>query len=125
MRSGPSSSDSSVGNVENSARLYLPTFAKGMDNIRLVRVGTNNFELQVRQISSYHNANIEYQYWSYGCNVSAWENLQSTSNTSVAVSAGGASTLADSRASSADVWTSARTFYIQDHNLPIRVLVLV
>lgn len=116
MRSGPSSSNSSVGTVENSARLYLPTFAKGMDNIRLVRVGTNNFELQVRQISSYHNANIEYQYWSYGCNVSAWENLQSTSNTSVAVSAGGASTLADSRASSADVWTTARTFYIQDHN---------
>ena len=116
MRSSPSSSNSSVGNVENSARLYLPTFAKGMDNIRLVRVGTNNFELQVRQISSYHNANIEYQYWSYGCNVSAWESLQSTSNTTVAVSAGGASTLADSRASSADVWTSARTFYIQDHN---------
>lgn len=116
MRSGPSSSNSSVGNVENSARLYLPTFAKGMDNIRLVRVGTNNFELQVRQIGSYHNANIEYQYWSYGCNVSAWENLQSTSNTSVAVSAGGASTLADSRASSADVWTTARTFYIQDYH---------
>lgn len=116
MRSGPSSSDSSVGNVENSARLYLPTFAKGMDNIRLVRVGTNNFELQVRQIGSHHNANIEYQYWSYGCNVSAWESLQSTSNTSVAVSAGGASTLADSRASSADVWTTARTFYIQDYH---------
>jgi hypothetical protein len=116
MRSGPSSSDSSVGTVENSARLYLPTFAKGMDNIRLVRVGTNNFELQVRQIGSYHNANIEYQYWSYGCNVSAWENLQPTSNTSVAVSAGGASTLADSRASSADVWTTARTFYIQDYH---------
>lgn len=116
MRSGPSSSDSSVGTVENSARLYLPTFAKGMDNIRLVRVGTNNFELQVRQIGSYHNANIEYQYFYYGCNVSAWENLQSTSNTSVAVSARGASTLADSRASSADVWTTARTFYIQDHN---------
>ena len=116
MRSGPSSSDSSVGTVENSARLYLPTFAKGMDNIRLVRVGTNNFELQVRQIGSYHNANIEYQCWSYGCNVFAWENLQPTSNTSVVVSAGGASTLADSRASSADVWTSARTFYIQDHN---------
>ena len=116
MRSGPSDSDINVGILINSARLYLPTFAKGMDNIRLVRVGTNNFELQVRQISSYHNANIEYQYWSYGCNVSAWESLQSTSNTSVAVSAGGASTLADSRASSADVWTSARTFYIQDHN---------
>lgn len=116
MRSGPSSSDSSVGNIENSARLYLPTFAKGMDNIRLVRVSTNYFEIQVRQIGSYHNANIEYQYWSNGCNVSAWENLQSTSNTSVAVSAWGASTLADSRASSADVWTSARTFYIQDHN---------
>lgn len=116
MRSGPSSSDSSVGNVENSARLYLPTFAKGMDNIRLVRVGTNNFELQVRQISSWHNGYIQYQYWANGANVSAWENLQSTSNTSVAVSAGGASTLADSRASSADVWTTARTFYIQDHN---------
>lgn len=116
MRSGPSSSNSSVGNIENSARLYLPTFAKGMDNIRLVRVRTNYFEIQVRQIGSYHNANIEYQYWSYGCNVSAWENLQSTSNTSVAVSAGGASTLADSRASSADVWTTARTFYIQDYH---------
>ena len=116
MRSGPSSSDSSVGNVENSARLYLPTFAKGMDNIRLVRVGTNNFELQVRQISSWHNGYIQYQYFSSGANVSAWRGLQSTSNTSVAVSAGGASTLADSRASSADVWTSARTFYIQDHN---------
>lgn len=116
MRSGPSASDSNVGDISNSARLYLPTFAKGMDNIRLVRVGTNNFELQVRQIGSYHNANIEYQYWSYGCNVSAWESLQSTSNTSVAVSAGGASTLADSRASSADVWTTARTFYIQDYH---------
>ena len=116
MRSGPSSSNSSVGNVENSARLYLPTFAKGMDNIRLVRVGTNNFELQVRQIGSYHNGHIQYQYWAYGANVSAWRGLQSTSNTSVAVSAGGASTLADSRASSADVWTTARTFYIQDHN---------
>ena len=116
MRSGPSSSDSSVGNVENSARLYLPTFAKGMDNIRLVRVGTNNFEIQVRQIGSRHSGYIQYQYSSSGCNVSAWENLQSTSNTSVAVSAGDASTLADSRASSADVWTKARTFYIQDHN---------
>ena len=116
MRSGPSSSDSSVGTVKNSARLYLPTFAKGMDNIRLVRVGTNNFELQVRQIGSYHNANIEYQYWSYGCNVSAWENLQSTSNTSVAVSAGGASTLADSRASSADVLTTSRTLWGRPFN---------
>ena len=116
MRSGPSSSDSSVGNVENSARLFLPTFAKGMDNIRLVRVGTNNFELQVRQIGSWHNGYIQYQYWANGANVSAWESLQPTSNTSVVVSAGDASTLADSRASSADVWTSARTFYIQDHN---------
>ena len=116
MRSGPSASDSNVGDISNSARLYLPTFAKGMDNIRLVRVGTNNFELQVRQISSYNNGYIQYQYWANGANVSAWRGLQSTSNTSVAVSAGGASTLADSRASSADVWTSARTFYIQDHN---------
>lgn len=116
MRSAPSASDSNVGNVSNSARLYLPTFAKGMDNIRLVRVGTNNFELQVRQIDSYHNGHIQYQYWADGANVSAWRGLQSTSNTSVAVSAGGASTLADSRASSADVWTSARTFYIQDYN---------
>jgi hypothetical protein len=116
MRSAPSASDSNVGNVSNSARLYLPTFAKGMDNIRLVRVGTNNFELQVRQIGSYHNGHIQYQYWANGANVSAWRGLQSTSNTSVAVSAGGASTLADSRASSADVWTSARTFYIQDYN---------
>jgi len=116
MRSGPRSSDSSVGNVENSARLFLPTFAKGMDNIRLVRVGTNNFELQVRQIGSWHNANIEYQYYSYGCNVSAWENLQSTSNTSVAVSAGGASTLADSRASSADVLTTSRTLWGRPFN---------
>lgn len=116
MRSGETSSGSNVGSVVNSARLYLPTFAKGMDNIRLVRVGTNNFELQVRQIGAYHNGHIQYQYWANGANVSAWESLQSTSNTSVAVSAGGASTLADSRASSADVWTSARTFYIQDHN---------
>lgn len=116
MRSNPSASDSSVGNVANSARLYLPTFAKGMDNIRLVRVGTNNFELQVRQIGSYHNANIEYQYWSYGCNVSAWESLQSTSNTTVAVSAGGASTLADSRASSADVLTTSRTLWGRPFN---------
>ena len=116
MRSNPSASDSNVGDISNSAHLYLPTFAKGMDNIRLVRVGTNNFELQVRQIGSYHDGHIQYQYWAYGANVSAWRGLQSTSNTSVAVSAGGASTLADSRASSADVWTSARTFYIQDHN---------
>ena len=116
MRTGPSASDSNVGGISNSARLYLPTFAKGMDNIRLVRVGTNNFELQVRQIGSYHNGYIQYQYWANGANVSAWRGLQSTSNTSVAVSAGDASTLADSRASSADVWTIARTFYIQDHN---------
>lgn len=116
MRSGPSASDSNVGDISNSARLYLPTFAKGMDNIRLVRVGTNNFELQVRQIGSYNNGYIQYQYWANGANVSAWRGLQSTSNTSVAVSAWDASTLADSRASSADVWTTARTFYIQDHN---------
>lgn len=116
MRSGPSASDSNVGAISNSARLYLPTFAKGMDNIRLVRVGTNNFELQVRQIGSYNNGYIQYQYWANGANVSAWRGLQSTSNTSVAVSAGGASTLADSRASSADVWTTARTFYIQDYH---------
>ena len=116
MRSGPSASDSNVGGISNSARLYLPTFAKGMDNIRLVRVGTNNFELQVRQIGSYNNGYIQYQYWANGANVSAWRGLQSTSNTSVAVSAGGASTLADSRASSADVWATARTFYIQDYH---------
>lgn len=116
MRSGPSASGSNVGGISNSARLYLPTFAKGMDNIRLVRVGTNNFELQVRQIGSYNNGYIQYQYWANGANVSAWRGLQSTSNTSVAVSAGDASTLADSRASSADVWTTARTFYIQDYH---------
>lgn len=116
MRSGPSSSDSSVGNVENSARLYLPTFAKGLDNIRLVRVGTNNFELQVRQIGSWHNGYIQYQYWANGANVSAWRGLQSTSNTSVAVSAGGASTLADSRASSADVLTTSRTLWGRPFN---------
>lgn len=116
MRIGPSASDSNVGDISNSARLYLPTFAKGMDNIRLVRVGTNNFELQVRQIGSYNNGYIQYQYWAHGANVSAWRGLQSTSNTSVAVSAGDASTLADSRASSADVWTTARTFYIQDYH---------
>ena len=116
MRSAPSASDSNVGNVSNSARLYLPTFAKGMDNIRLVRVGTNNFELQVRQIGSYHNGHIQYQYWAYGANVSAWRELQSTSNTSVAVSAGGASTLADSRASSADVLTTSRTLWGRPFN---------
>lgn len=116
MRSGPSASDSNVGDISNSARLYLPTFAKGMDNIRLVRVGTNNFELQVRQIGSYHNGHIQYQYWANGANVSAWENLQSTSNTSVAVSAGGASTLADSRASSADVLTTSRTLWGRPFN---------
>lgn len=116
MRSGPSASDSNVGIIINSARLYLPTFAKGMDNIRLVRVGTNNFELQVRQIDSYHNGHIQYQYWAHGANVSAWENLQSTSNTSVAVSAGGASTLADSRASSADVLTTSRTLWGRPFN---------
>ena len=116
MRSGPSASDSNVGNISNSARLYLPTFAKGMDNIRLVRVGTNNFELQVRQIGSYHNGHIQYQYWANGANVSAWRGLQSTSNTSVAVSAGGASTLADSRASSADVLTTSRTLWGRPFN---------
>lgn len=116
MRSGPSSSGSSVGTVENSARLYLPTFAKGLDNIRLVRVGTNNFELQVRQIGSWHNGYIQYQYWANGANVSAWRGLQSTSNTSVAVSAGGASTLADSRASSADVLTTSRTLWGRPFN---------
>ena len=116
MRSGPSASDSNVGNVSNSARLYLPTFAKGMDNIRLVRVGTNNFELQVRQIGSYNNGYIQYQYWANGANVSAWRGLQSTSNTSVAVSAGGASTLADSRASSADVLTTSRTLWGRPFN---------
>lgn len=116
MRTRPSASDSNVGNVSNSARLYLPTFAKGMDNIRLVRVGTNNFELQVRQIYSYHNGHIQYQYWANGANVSAWENLQSTSNTSVAVSAGDASTLADSRASSADVLTTSITLWGRPFN---------
>lgn len=116
MRNGPSSSDSSVGNVENSARLFLPTFAKGMDNIRLVRVGTNNFELQVRQIGSYNNGYIQYQYWANGANVSAWRGLQSTSNTSVAVSARDASTLADSRASSADVLTTSRTLWGRPFN---------
>lgn len=116
MRSAPSSSDNNVGSISNSARLYLPTFAKGMDNIRLVRVGTNNFELQVRQIGSYHNGHIQYQYWANGANVSAWRGLQSTSNTSVAVSAGGASTLADSRASSADVLTASRTLWGRPFN---------
>lgn len=116
MRSGETSSGSGVGIVVNSARLYLPTFAKGMDNIRLVRVGTNNFELQVRQISAYHNGHIQYQYWANGANVSAWESLQSTSNTTVAVSAGDASTLADSRASSADVLTTSRTLWGRPFN---------
>ena len=116
MRSAPSSSDNNVGNISNSARLYLPTFAKGMDNIRLVRVGTNNFELQVRQIGSYHNGHIQYQYWANGANVSAWRGLQSTSNTSVAVSAGGASTLSDSRASKADVLTTSRTLWGRPFN---------
>ena len=116
MRSAPSSSDNNVGSISNSARLYLPTFAKGMDNIRLVRVGTNNFELQVRQIGSCHNGHIQYQYWANGANVSAWRGLQSTSNTSVAVSAGGASTLADSRASSADVLTTSRTLWGRPFN---------
>ena len=116
MRSGETSSGSGVGVLINSARLYLPTFAKGMDNIRLVRVGTNNFELQVRQIGSWHNGHIQYQYWSSLCNVSAWESLQPTSNTSVVVSARDASTLDDSRASSADVLTTSRTLWGRPFN---------
>ena len=116
MRGGETSSGSGVGTLINSARLYLPTFAKGMDNIRLVRIGTNNFELQVRQIGSWHNGHIQYQYWSSLCNVSAWESLQPTSNTSVVVSAGDASTLADSRASSADVLTTSRTLWGRPFN---------
>lgn len=116
MRSGETSSGSGVGIIINSARLYLPTFAKGMDNIRLVRVGTNNFELQVRQIGSWHNGHIQYQYWSSLCNVSAWESLQPTSNTSVVVSARDASTLADSRASSADVLTTSITLWGRPFN---------
>ena len=116
MRSGETSSGNGVGILINSARLYLPTFAKGMDNIRLVRVGTNNFEIQVRQIGSWHNGYIQYQYSSFGCNVSAWASLQSTSNTTVAVSAGDASTLADSRASSADVLTTSRTLWGRPFN---------
>ena len=116
MRNGETSSGNGVGILINSARLYLPTFAKGMDNIRLVRVGTNNFEIQVRQIGSWHNGYIQYQYSSFGCNVSAWASLQSTSNTTVAVSAGDASTLADSRASSADVLTTSRTLWGRPFN---------
>lgn len=116
MRSGETSSGNGVGILINSARLYLPTFAKGMDNIRLVRVGTNNFEIQVRQIDSWHNGYIQYQYSSFGCNVSAWASLQSTSNTTVAVSAGDASTLADSRASRADVLTTSRTLWGRPFN---------
>ena len=90
----------SAKSLINNAYLYLPIFAKSYDVIRIVRVSTNNFELQVRQDASWRKQWIDYQCsWSGGGTVNAYTSLQTANSGTVVVSASGASTITESYAS--------------------------
>lgn len=61
----------------DTATLYLPQFAKSYDNIRIVKLETNVYELQVKMISSWQNDWIEFQ--GSGTNLTCYESLQTAS----------------------------------------------
>lgn len=89
----------SAKSLINNAYLYLPIFAKSYDVIRIVRVSTNNFELQVRQDASWRKQWIDYQCSWSGGTVNAYTSLQTANSGTVVVSASGASTITESYAS--------------------------
>lgn len=89
----------SAKSLINNAYLYLPVFAKSYDVIRIVRVSTNNFELQVRQDASWRKQWIDYQCSWSGGTVNAYTSLQTANSGTVVVNASEASTITESYAS--------------------------
>ena len=82
--------------ITNAAFLWLPPFAKGIDCIRIVRISTNSFELQVRQVSSWQNGWIDYQILNSGMTVNAYDTLQTAGSGTVVKTAADSSTLSES-----------------------------
>lgn len=81
--------------IVNAAYLWLPPFAKSIDCIRIVRISTNNFELQVRQVESWQNGWIDYQILNSGMTVDAYEDLQTAGSGTVVKTAENSSTLSE------------------------------
>lgn len=82
----------------DTATLYLPQFAKDYDVIRVVKVSTNKYELQVRMQSSWQNDWIEFQ--GSGSSLTCYESLQTANTTGTVVcTAATASTLTQDKAS--------------------------
>lgn len=67
----------------DTATLYLPQFAKEYDNIRIVKLETNVYELQVRMITSWYSDWIEFQ--GSGTILTCYESLQTASTTGTVV----------------------------------------
>lgn len=82
----------------NTASLYLPQFAKDYDCIRIVRISTNSFELQLKQIASWQVGWVEYQI-SGGGTKNAYTSLQTAGSGTVVVSAADSTTLTEDKAS--------------------------
>lgn len=104
----------------NTASLYLPQFARAYDCIRIVRISTNSFELQVRQISSWQVGWIEYQMSGSGTKT-PYTTLQTAGSGTVVVSAADASILTEDKAAVAykvnnDLTFAAGAFAAKTYN---------
>ena len=85
----------SAKTIINAAYLWLPPFAKSIDCIRIVRISTNSFELQVRQVSSWENGWIDYQILNSGMTVNAYDTLQTAGSGTVVKTAADSSTISE------------------------------
>jgi hypothetical protein len=85
----------SAKTIINAAYLWLPPFAKGIDCIRIVRISTNSFELQVRQVASWENGWIDYQILNSGMTVNAYDTLQTAGSGTVVKTAADSSTISE------------------------------
>jgi hypothetical protein len=73
----------SATSLVNSANLYLPHAGKTPNVMRIVRVSTNKFELQVRQHADWTNGWVQWQVWNTGTSCTCHTDLPAGSDATV------------------------------------------
>lgn len=73
----------SATSLVNSANLYLPHAGKTPNVMRIVRVSTNKFELQVRQHTDWTNGWVQWQVWNTGTSCTCHTDLPAGSDATV------------------------------------------
>lgn len=100
--------------IVNNAYLYLPLNAKHLDIIRIVRIATNSFELQVKQSINYNNIWIDFQVATNGATITPYEELQTAGAGTVVSTAETSETLTSSKVTTETIGSSTNPIYLNE-----------